>query len=186
LHYFKNGPGTKKVQPELRKAGLTGRKQRSSQKNFKELTMAFDVDGNTVEVVAVAIPVIGSIALFSFLSVAAWSDARRREREAYYRNETLKKIAESSGEGAKAAIELLREQNNNVTRRRVEGMKLGGLITAVVGIGVMVFLHALVHDEPVYLAGLIPLLIGLALLLYTFVLAPNHKEYEKAPSDAHS
>ncbi len=65
-------------------------------------------------------------------------------------------------------------------------MKLGGLITAVVGIGVMGFLHALVHDEPVYLAGLIPLLIGLALLLYTFVLAPNHKEYEKAPSDAHS
>ena len=39
--------------------------------------MAFDVDGNTVGVVAMAIPVVGSIALFSFLSVAAWSDARR-------------------------------------------------------------------------------------------------------------
>jgi hypothetical protein len=180
--------------PEQRKCNrnhgrpvLPTESRRTSHKNFKELTMAFDVDSNSVAVVAVAIPVIGSIALFSFLSVAAWSDARRKEREEYYRNETLKKIAESSGEGAKAAIELLREQNNNVTRRRVEGMKLGGLITAVVGIGVMVFLHGLVHDEPVYLAGLIPLLIGLALLLYTFVLAPNnHKEYEKAPSDAHS
>src|SRR5260370_22667181 len=115
--------------------------------------MSFEVNSNTVDVVAVFIPVVGSIALFSFLSVAAWSDARRREREAYYRNETLKKIAESSGEGAKAAIELLREQNNNVTRRRLDGMKLAGLITAVVGIGVMVFLHPLGHDEPVYLAG---------------------------------
>jgi hypothetical protein len=153
----------------MQEASPTHRKQ----KVFKELTMAFELDGNAVGVVAVAIPVVGSIALFSFLSVAAWSDARRREREEYYRNETLKKIAESSGEGAKAAIELLREQNNVVTKRRLEGMKLGGLITAVVGIGVMVLLHGLEHEEPVYLAGLIPLLIGLALLVYTFFLAPK-------------
>ena len=138
--------------------------------------MAFEVDSNTVGVVAVAIPVVGSIALFSFLSVAAWSDARRKEREEYYRNETLKKIAESSGEGARAAIELLHEQNRNVTKRRLEGMKLGGLITAVVGIGVMALLRGLVNDEPVYLAGLIPLLIGLALLTYTFLLAPKDVE----------
>ena len=138
--------------------------------------MAFDVDGNSVAVVAVAIPVIGSIALFSFLSVAAWSDARRKEREEYYRSETLKKIAESSGEGAKAAIELMREQNKNITKRRLEGMKLGGLITAVVGIGVMALLRGLVSDEPVYLAGLIPLLVGLAVLTYTFLLAPIQVE----------
>ncbi len=135
--------------------------------------MTFAVDSNAIGVVAVAIPVIGSIALFSFLSVASWSDARRKEREEYYRNETLKKIAESSGEGARAAIELLREQNNVVTKRRMEGMKLGGLITAVVGIGVMVLLHGLVRDEPVYLSGVIPLLIGVALLIYTFALAPK-------------
>src|SRR5438132_6699668 len=138
--------------------------------------MAFDVDGNTVGVVAMAIPVVGSIALFSFLSVAVWSDARRKEREEYYRNETLKKIAESSGEGAKAAIELLREQHRTVTKRRLEGMKLGGLITTVVGIGVMVLLRWLANDEPVYLSGLIPLLIGLALLAYTFLLAPKEVE----------
>src|ERR1700675_4853817 len=107
------------------------------QQNFKELTMAFDVDGNMVGVVAVAIPVVGSIALFSFLSVAVWSDARRKEREEYYRNETLKKIAESSGEGARAAIELLHEQEKNIAKSRTMGLQLGGLITAVVGIGVM-------------------------------------------------
>jgi hypothetical protein len=137
--------------------------------------MALDIQGNAVEVVAVAIPVVGSIALFSFLSVAAWSDARRKEREEYYRNETLKKIAESSGEGAKAAIELLREQNNSATRRRREGMKLGGLITAVVGLGVMILLHGIVDrgEGPIYLVGVIPLLVGLALLTYVLVLAPK-------------
>jgi hypothetical protein len=140
--------------------------------------MAFEIDSNAVAVVAVAIPVVGSIALFSFLSVAAWSDARRKEREEYYRSETLKKIAESSGEGAKAAIELLREQNRSLTKRRLEGMKLGGLITAVVGIGVMALLRGIVErsDGPVYLSGLIPLLIGLALLTYAFFLAPKEVE----------
>ena len=137
--------------------------------------MAFDIQGNAVEVVAVAIPLVGSIALFSFLSVAAWSDARRKEREEYYRNDTLKKIAESSGEGAKAALEVLREQNNSSTKRRMEGMKLGGLITAAVGLGVMVLLHGIVDrgEGPVYLVGVIPLLVGLALLTYVFVLAPK-------------
>ncbi len=135
--------------------------------------MAFYTDGNDVGMVAIAIPVVGSIALFSFLAVASWSDARRKERETYYKSETLKKIAESSGEGAKAAIELMREQEKSAEKRRLEGMKLGGLITAVVGIGVMVLLHGLAHREPVYLAGLIPLLIGVAMLIYVFVLAPE-------------
>jgi hypothetical protein len=143
---------------------------------IRELTMAFETGDNMVEVVSVAIPVVGSIALFSFLAVAAWSDARRRERETYYKSETLKKIAESSGEGAKAAMELIREQEKNVVRRRREGMQLGGLITAAVGIGVMALLRGLVRDEPVYLAGLIPLLIGVAMLTYTFALAPKEVE----------
>ncbi|MGA3088119.1 MAG: hypothetical protein ABSD75_05865 [Terriglobales bacterium] len=139
--------------------------------------MAIDTGNNMVEVVAVAIPVVGSIALFSFLAVASWSEARRKERETYYRSETLKKIAESSGEGAKAAIELMRMQERSAAKHRLEGMKLGGLITAVVGIGVMVLLHGIANDDgPVYLAGVIPLLIGLALLAYTFLLAPKELE----------
>ena len=135
--------------------------------------MAFELDSNAVGVVAVAIPVVGSIALFSFLSVAAWSDARRKEREAYYTAEALKKIAESSGEGAKAAIEYIQEQSRSVVRRRLEGMKLGGLITAAVGIGLMFFLHGVEREEPAYLVGLIPLLIGVALAVYAFMLAPR-------------
>jgi hypothetical protein len=136
--------------------------------------MSFEPGENIVPVAAMLIPIVGSIALFSFLAVATWSDARRKEREAYYTSETLKKIAESSGEGAKSAMELLREQQKNHVRNRLEGMKLGGLVTAAVGIGVMALLHGIANEDgPVYLAGLIPLLIGLALLIYAFVLAPR-------------
>ncbi|MGA2358016.1 MAG: hypothetical protein ABSF66_03370 [Terriglobales bacterium] len=129
-----------------------------------------------VAVIALLIPIVGSIALFSFLGVATWADARRKERETFYKSETLKKIAESSGEGARAAIELIREQEKNAAKRRFEGMKLGGLITAVVGIGVMVLLHGLVQSQPVYLAGLIPFLVGVVLMLYGFFLAPKPQE----------
>jgi hypothetical protein len=130
---------------------------------------------NIVPVAAMLIPIVGSIALFSFLAVAAWADARRKEREAYYKGETLKKIAESSVDGAKAAVELMRDQQNNIGKRRLEGMKLGGLVTAVVGVGVIILLRGLVPDEPVYLTGVIPLLIGLALLTYVFLLVPKEQ-----------
>ncbi|MBZ5547862.1 MAG: DUF6249 domain-containing protein [Acidobacteriia bacterium] len=136
--------------------------------------MAFDGDGTIVPVAAMLVPIVGSIALFSFLAVAAWADARRKEREAYYTSETLKKIAETSGDGAKAAMDMLHEQEHNFMLRRRDGQRLGGLITLAVGIGVMVFLKAIVHDEPAaYLVGLIPLLIGVALLVYAYVLAPK-------------
>jgi hypothetical protein len=37
----------------------------------------------------------------------------------------------------------------------------------------MIFLRALITDAPVYLCGLIPGLIGVALLTYALVLAPK-------------
>ena len=118
---------------------------------------------------------VASIALFSFVAVVVWSQERRREREAYYRSETLKKIAETQGAGGSSAIEFLREEEKNAVRRRQEAQKLGGLITAAVGIGMMVFIAAVDRSgpEPAYLVGLIPLLIGVALLSYTYLLAPK-------------
>jgi hypothetical protein len=135
--------------------------------------MIIDLNSDAaVTMVAIAIPVVGSIALFSFLAVASWADARRKEREAYYRNETLKKIVESPGEGAKAALELLREEDRRSALGRRNGQKLGGLITFAVGLGLMLFLHAVNRGEPAYWVGAIPLLIGLALLVYAFAMAP--------------
>ncbi|MGA3211683.1 MAG: hypothetical protein ABSD20_10275 [Terriglobales bacterium] len=118
---------------------------------------------------------VGAVALFSFVAIASWSDARRREREAYYKSEVLKKIAETSGSGANSALELIREQEKIAIRRRREGMKLGGLITAAVGIGLMFLFNAKAHpyDPGVPFIGMIPLLVGAALLVYVYALAPK-------------
>jgi hypothetical protein len=123
------------------------------------------------------VPVVGTIAVFSFLAVARWSDARRKEREAYYRSETVKKIAETQGSGGGSALEYLREEERIGARRRREGQRLGGLITAAVGVALIAFLKFGIMNDPdaqnVYLVGLIPLFIGVALLVYSYLLAPQ-------------
>jgi len=126
------------------------------------------------DVVAVLIPIVGAVALFSFLAIASWSEQRRKEREAYYRSEVLKKLSEASADSSKRILDLMQEEERGAQRRRREGLKLGGLITAAVGLGVAVFLKLMVPiEEPVWAAGLIPLFIGLALLLYVTVLSPQ-------------
>lgn len=116
------------------------------------------------------IPIVAIISVFTFVAVASWSENRRKERETYYRHETYRKIMESSGNSTQAVVRLMHQEEMQQQRRRLEGLRLGGLITFVVGIGVMVFLYALIPDEPVYLAGVIPALIGLVLIVYGFFL----------------
>lgn len=118
---------------------------------------------------------VGAIALFSFIAVSSWADARRKEREAYYRSETLKKIAESPGPGGTVALEFLREEDRLAARRTREGQKLGGLITAAVGVGLMAFLGILAdkNDKGVFLVGAIPFLVGVALIVYAYWLGPK-------------
>ena len=121
------------------------------------------------------IPIVAIICVFTFIAVATWSENRRKEREAYYRSETHQKMLDGSPESAEAVRALIREEEERKQLRRAEsmrmGLRLGGLITMVAGLGLAVFLYYLVDDEPVYMVGLIPLLIGLVLALFGFFMA---------------
>ena len=110
---------------------------------------------------------VAASGMWAFIAVASWGDSRRKEREAYYRHETMKKISEMPGE---TGLELLREDERLAVRRRRESIKLGGLVTSAIGAGLMIFLRAIDNGEPVYLVGLIPFFSGLALLAYHYFL----------------
>ena len=113
---------------------------------------------------------VAASGMWAFVGVVSWAEIRRKEREAYYRHETMKKISEMPGE---SGLALLREDERSIARRRRENIKLGGVITFALGVGLMIFVWAVHMHEPAPLVGLLPLLVGLALLTYSYVLAPK-------------
>jgi hypothetical protein len=124
------------------------------------------------DTLALAVLMVGIVALFSFLAVAKWSDNRRREREVYYTSETVRKVTEMPGATPATVQEFIREQQAIADRRRREGLKLGGLITVAAGIGIIVFLAGKPGPQ-IYTVGAIPLLVGIALMAYAYFLAPR-------------
>jgi hypothetical protein len=124
-----------------------------------------------VPIFAMLVPIVAIVSVFTFVSFAVWFGTRQKEREAFYKSETLRRITESSGEGAKAAIELLKEEERMKRVKAREGMKVGGLVNIGLGLGLTIFLWALVSPQ-VALVGLIPGFIGVALLIYVLLLAP--------------
>lgn len=117
---------------------------------------------------------VGAVSLFViFIPLITWIDSRRREREAFYKADTMRRLAESTGEGANAAIQLMREEERLKRIKMLEGLKIGGLVNLAVGVGLVIFLRALIgggSGSP-YLCGLIPGFIGVAMLAYSMFLA---------------
>ena len=126
--------------------------------------------GALVAIFAILVPIVAIVSVFTFVSFAVWFGTRQKEREAFYKSETLRRITEASGEGAKAAIELMREDERLKRIKDREGMKVGGLVLTGVGLALVIFLWALTGPK-VALCGLIPGLIGMALLVYVYKLA---------------
>jgi hypothetical protein len=117
---------------------------------------------------------VGAVALFVvFIPLVTWIDSRRKEREAFYRAETFRRLAEAPGDTAKSGLEILREQERLKQYRMIEGLKVGGLVNLGVGLALIFFLKNLLgagQGSP-YLCGLIPAMIGVGMLVYAFFMA---------------
>jgi hypothetical protein len=122
------------------------------------------------DTLAISVPIVAIVSVFTFTTFAVWFGTRQKEREAFYKAETLRRITEASSDGAKAAMDLLREEERLKRIKAREGIKIGGVVNVGVGIGLVIFLWTLVGPK-VALCGLIPGLIGAALLVYAYYLA---------------
>jgi hypothetical protein len=114
------------------------------------------------------IPVVAIVMVFTFIMVVNWAEERRKEREAYYRSETMRKAMEQGGDSAQTVLAMMQEDELQRRRRRLEGLRLGGLVTTAVGVGLMIMLYFLATEAAVWLVGLIPFLIGLVLIVYGY------------------
>ena len=106
-------------------------------------------------------------ATMAFIPAIAWVDNNRKEREAHYRNEMAKRIAESPD--AASLMEYVRETERiDASRVRMKA-RVAGLIVSAVGVALMIFLAQAMPGGPAYLVGLLPLAVGVVLLLLSEV-----------------
>lgn len=114
---------------------------------------------------------VASVALFGiFIPVVTWIESRSKERAAFYKSETIRRVAEASPDGAKATVELLREQSRLGLIKTREALKIAGVINIGVGVGLVIFLRMLVGLN-IAMCGLIPAFIGAGMLVYVYALA---------------
>ena len=147
------------------------------------------VAGRGSDIVAFVVVAVFWAALFCWLTVVGWATQRRKEREAYYRHETEKRLVDKGEVSAEQLLRLRTEEERVRWLRRREGLKLGGLITTAAGIGIVVALRFVDTGElSISAIGWIPLGIGVVLLLYTYVLYPDFTSLgdgiPSIPSDA--
>ena len=120
------------------------------------------------------VPAIGTVAVFGWLAVHEWVESRRKEREVFYRSETLRRFSESNQPDMLTrflADEKAVRHEMRVQQR--ESLRLAGLVTMMAGIGLGVVLAGLAPQQRYYLFSLVPFLVGVALLIYVYLLAPN-------------
>jgi hypothetical protein len=129
----------------------------------------------------------GAVALFAFLSAASWAGAQASYRKQRDRYALLKALAEHPSDNAARVLEMLRADEEQGRRRReVEerrGHVMGGLVCVAVGIGLMIMLNSVADKDGTWTVGLIPLLVGLAVL--PFGLVRGKSEPASTPTRPH-
>lgn len=111
-------------------------------------------------------------ASLAFVSVMVWLENRRKEREAHYRNETARRIAEASDPAP--LLEYARDLERADAAGTRTKARVAGLVTLAAGAALMVFLHQAAPGTAAWLVGLLPLLVGAALLLLSeLILRPR-------------
>jgi len=118
--------------------------------------------------------VLTPLAVIALTFLLIWPKYKGKALASFHRSELLRKIADSQGDAADKVLEMIRQEEAEAKIRRREGLKMGGLITAAAGLGVTAVLAVLVPDRPVWVIGLIPFLIGIALVVYVLFMAPKH------------
>jgi hypothetical protein len=108
------------------------------------------------------------VSVFAFLSIAVWVTAPSKERQARDRFALLKTLAEQPGENAVRILDILQKEDQARAAKRARDERRSwtdsGVILIAVGLGLagMLLLHG---DRGDWSVGLIPLLLGLAMIL---------------------
>jgi hypothetical protein len=113
------------------------------------------------------------VASLTFVSVIVWAEARRRERQEYYRFEFRKRLVEDGKMDAASFASLMRNEHELGLRQGREKLMVAAFVFVGVGIGACIGLQFI--GNSVWKLGFLPISIGLSMLVYGFLFAakPN-------------
>jgi hypothetical protein len=140
------------------------------------------VDGRDLlgTVFMLTIPVIAIIGAFTVAIVRIVTEHRREELAQRERIAAIERGIDPSklpslgvGNGGGGVAYDRWGHRNGYSLRRAQGLMIGGLVTFASGIGIAMFLWGVDSDHHVWAAGLIPMLIGVALLAGAAVIWPR-------------
>jgi hypothetical protein len=121
------------------------------------------------------------VSVFAFLSIVAWITVPAKERQARDRFALLKTLAELPGENAARVLDLLQQDDEARAARRERDERRSwtdsGIILIAVGFGLTGMLAPGGHGN--WSVGLIPLLLGLALIFIGLFRKPATKKETK-------
>ncbi|HJQ38657.1 MAG TPA: hypothetical protein VKB93_16090 [Thermoanaerobaculia bacterium] len=85
--------------------------------------------------------IVSIASTFGFLSVFYWALQRRREREAYYRYEGLRRLMERSDAAPEMIGTMMRDADELENRRRRDGLLLAAFVFLGIGAGILIAVH---------------------------------------------
>jgi hypothetical protein len=118
-----------------------------------------------VQIAAMLLSAVYVLALAAVLSIVVWARERRREREALYRHETLRRLIEQGQMSAERLGEFLAAEDAEGQRRRRRALRLWAAALLAAGIGLLLGLRG-AEEVPVRGIGFLPACLGLGLVAH--------------------
>lgn len=111
------------------------------------------------------------VASLAFVSVVVWAAKRVQERQEFYRFEFRKRLVEDGKMDAASFAALMRYEHELSQQKGRQKLLVAAFVFLGIGVGTVAGLQFLNND--VFMVGLIPTVMGLFMLFYGLVFAPN-------------
>lgn len=114
------------------------------------------------------------VASLTFVTVIVWAEARRKERQEFYRFEFRKRLVEAGKMDAASFASLVRYEHELVMRQSREKVLVAAFVIGGIGVGTCIGLQFV--GNSIWMVGLIPVSLGLSMLVYGlfFAAKPDH------------